>query len=143
MPHWTSRQLQDLLEKREPTAIFDRSIELAQALGMTHLGLRLHVQSVARGTNLLFYNNYPPEWNEQYEREELSQIDPIRSMCHHTTLPVLWDETHFAACPRYRQCCLQTRLALWLDPSGARPARFRKPSQRVASFGQDRHGRVL
>ncbi|WP_296265412.1 autoinducer binding domain-containing protein [Pseudomonas sp. UBA6562] len=110
MPHWTSRQLHDLLEKREPTAIFDRSIELAQALGMTHLGLRLHVQSVARGINLLCYNNYPPEWNEQYEREELSQIDPIRSMCHHTTLPVLWDETHFAACPRYRHAACKHGL---------------------------------
>ncbi|MDZ5604700.1 autoinducer binding domain-containing protein [Pseudomonas sp. RP23018S] len=110
MPHWTPDQLQDLLEKRDPPAVFERAIELAQVLGMTHLGLRLHVHSVARGANVVFYNNYPREWNEQYQREELSGVDPIKSMCHHTTLPVLWDEAHFSAASEFRQAACRHGL---------------------------------
>lgn len=110
MPHWTSDQLQELLENREPKAVFDRAIELAQALGMTHLGIRLHVHTVARGNDTVLYNNYPSEWNDQYERENFCQLDPIKSLCHHTTLPVLWDEDHFSATPRFRKAACRHGL---------------------------------
>lgn len=110
MPHWTSTQLQKLIEKRDPAVIFDQAVDLAHALDMTHLGLTMHVHSVTRGNSMVLYNNYPPEWNEVYQRDNLSQVDPIKSMCHHTTLAVLWADEHFKDAPDFRKAACRHGL---------------------------------
>ncbi|MGE6821993.1 autoinducer binding domain-containing protein, partial [Pseudomonas soli] len=103
MPHWKSEQLQQLLEEREPQQVFGQAVKLAQALDMEFLGLTLHLHIAARGPQIVLYNNYPSAWNTLYQAEDFINIDPTVSKCHHTTLPLVWNDDLFHEVPQLRE----------------------------------------
>lgn len=86
MPHWKSEQLQQLLDEREPKALFSHAVKLAQALNMEFVGLALHLHVAARGPQVILYNNYPGAWNERYQAEDFIKNRPhsIKMPPHNT-----------------------------------------------------------
>ncbi|MDH0303096.1 MULTISPECIES: autoinducer binding domain-containing protein [unclassified Pseudomonas] len=103
MPQWKSEQLEILLEQQEPQALLGKAVELVQALDMEFLGLSLHLHIAAHSPQVVLYNNYPREWNERYQKENLIAIDPVVSNCHRSTLPVLWNDELFREVPHVRE----------------------------------------
>ncbi|MBC7212695.1 MAG: autoinducer binding domain-containing protein, partial [Pseudomonas sp.] len=103
MPHWKSEQLQQLLDEQEPKELFGQAVKLAQALNMEFVGLALHLHVAARGPQVILYNNYPGAWNERYQAEDLIKIDPTVSKCHHTTLPLVWNDDLYCEVPQLRE----------------------------------------
>ncbi|PMZ92461.1 MULTISPECIES: autoinducer binding domain-containing protein [unclassified Pseudomonas] len=103
MPHWKSELLQQLLEEQEPQRLFGQAVQLAQALDMEFVGLTLHLHVAARGPQVILYNNYPSAWNARYQAEDFIKIDPSVSKCHHTTLPLVWNDELFHEVPQLRE----------------------------------------
>lgn len=106
MPHWKSEQLQQLLDEQEPKELFGQAVKLAQALNMEFVGLALHLHVAARGPQVILYNNYPGAWNERYQAEDLIKIDPTVSKCHHTTLPLVWNDDLYCEVPQLREAAI-------------------------------------
>ncbi|CAM3756356.1 Transcriptional activator protein SolR [Pseudomonas reidholzensis] len=102
MPQWNSEQLQMLLAEREPTQLFQRALTLVEDLGMSYLGITLHLQIAASRPHIILYNNYPPAWNARYADIDVFKKDPVVSRCHSTTLPVLWTDELFREVPQFR-----------------------------------------
>ncbi|MDF0730029.1 autoinducer binding domain-containing protein [Pseudomonas entomophila] len=102
MPHWTTQQLQALLERSDPQDMFDHAAQLVDDLGMVHIGLSLHLHVAARPPQIVLYNNYPDDWNAHYQDPAFIKQDPIAARCHRSTLPVLWQDALYDEAPDFR-----------------------------------------
>ncbi|PTL76538.1 autoinducer binding domain-containing protein [Vitiosangium sp. GDMCC 1.1324] len=103
MPHWKNEQLQLLLNEQEPQKLFKLAVELVQGLEMTYLGLTLHLQVSAHPPQVVLYNNYPTEWNARLQDADFFRQDPVASLCHRSTLPVLWRDELYREVPHFRE----------------------------------------
>ncbi|PWI33458.1 hypothetical protein DI392_11490 [Vibrio albus] len=48
-------------------------------------------ESVAR-SKVLIYNNYPTDWREYYDNNNLANVDPIVKHCFENTEPIHWHQ---------------------------------------------------
>lgn len=107
MKHWESDALQQLMLDSDPQRVFSHAVRLVQELDMEFVGLSLHLHVAAHNPQVILYNNYPKEWNERYQQGLFIRIDPIVSMCHQSTLPVLWSDEQFEEVPHLREAACQ------------------------------------
>ncbi|GLO48304.1 MULTISPECIES: autoinducer binding domain-containing protein [Pseudomonas] len=110
MFHWKPEHLQAFVSERHPQRLFDVAVHLAQDLGMEYLGLNIRIQIATQTPHLFLYSNYPHEWIERYQRDELYKQDPVANMSHRSTMPVLWTDDLYREAPQFREAACQSGL---------------------------------
>ncbi|HDS1735686.1 autoinducer binding domain-containing protein [Pseudomonas sp. BP8] len=103
MSQWSSDQLQVLLAQREPQQLFSRALRLVEDLGMSYLGLTLHIHIAASRPKIILYNNYPRAWTAYYTSDEVFKQDPVANQCHRSTLAALWTDDLYSEVPEFRE----------------------------------------
>ena len=99
MEIWKESQLKQLSHTQEIKTAYRIALNFARNLGYKFCGFSITSNSVGVDTSTLNLNNFPHEWNTQYEKNNATQIDPIVAHCNHSTLPVLWSEELFSRTP--------------------------------------------
>jgi len=101
MNHWKEEHLQQLLNANNEQRMSDLAASLAQELGMECIAFSKYIPLKHAKSQTETYNNYPQAWNEQYQRCDYLNIDPIVAHCHESMLPILWDEAAFRKTPEF------------------------------------------
>jgi DNA-binding CsgD family transcriptional regulator len=104
MEMWKESQLQQLTFAREIDTAYPILLKFAKNIGFNFCAVSL--TSIDRSTdfNALQINNYPTTWNQSYEKQSYSKIDPVVAHCNHSMLPIVWSRELFSHTPQ-----------LWLD----------------------------
>ncbi|MNM77917.1 Regulatory protein SdiA [compost metagenome] len=99
MEIWKESQLKQLSHTQEIKTAYRIALNFARNLGYKFCGFSITSNSVGVDSSAVNLNNFPHEWNTQYEKNNATQIDPIVAHCNHSTLPVLWSEELFSRTP--------------------------------------------
>ena len=99
MEIWKESQLKQLSHTQEIKTAYRIALNFARNLGYKFCGFSITSNSVGVNTSAVNLNNFPHEWNTQYEKNNATQIDPIVAHCNRSTLPVLWSEELFSKTP--------------------------------------------
>jgi LuxR family transcriptional regulator len=96
METWKESQLKQLTFAKGIDAAYPILLRFAENLGFNFCAVS--VVSLHRDTPLktLQINNYPEEWNSQYEKRNYSKVDPLIAHCNHSMTPIVWGESVFA-----------------------------------------------
>ena len=99
MEIWKESQLKQLSHTQEIKTAYRIALNFARNLGYKFCGFSITSNSVGVDSSAVNLNNFPHEWNTQYEKNNATQIDPIVAHCNRSTLPVLWSEELFSKTP--------------------------------------------
>ena len=110
MEIWKESQLKKLAHTQEINTAYRIALNFARNLGYKFCGFSIISNSVGANANPVNLNNFPPEWNIQYEKNNTRQVDPIVAHCNHTMLPVVWSEELFSGTPWLWQLLQQQGL---------------------------------
>lgn len=99
MEIWKESQLKQLAHTQEINTAYRIALNFARNLGYKFCGFSITSNSFGVGTSTVNLNNFPHEWNIQYEKNNATQIDPVVAHCNHSMLPVLWSEELFSRTP--------------------------------------------
>jgi LuxR family transcriptional regulator len=110
MEIWKESQLKQLTHTQEINTAYRIALNFARNLGYKFCGFSITSTSVGADASTVNLNNFPQEWNGQYEKNNATQIDPIVAHCNHSTLPVLWSEELFSRTPWLWQLLQQQGL---------------------------------
>jgi LuxR family transcriptional regulator len=110
MEIWKESQLKQLAHTQEINSAYRIALNFARNLGYKFCGFSVTSNSVGVVDNAVNLNNFPHEWNNQYEQSKALQIDPIMAHCNHSLLPVLWSEELFSRAPWLWQLLQQQGL---------------------------------
>lgn len=94
MDHWTTDQLQQLVDTKDLYAQFELLPGLIQQLGFDYYAFSFVAPSYS-----LRQNNYPNQWTNHYRRCEYSAVDPVLAHCERSSFPLLWTPEAFADAP--------------------------------------------
>jgi len=96
METWKESQLKQLTFAKGVDAAYPILLRFAENLGFNFC--EISVVSLHRDLPLktLQINNYPKEWNLQYEENRYSKVDPLIAHCNHSMTPIVWCESVFA-----------------------------------------------
>lgn len=77
----------------------------ARALGFRHYAMIHHDDHRTRSPSLIFMQNYPASYAEQYVAERLHRADPVIQMCHIFARSFCWSEIgeHLRLTPQHRR----------------------------------------
>ncbi|MHC8341130.1 helix-turn-helix transcriptional regulator [Pseudomonas sp. HLT2-19-2] len=99
MERWKESQLNQLARATEIDAAYRISLGFAKNIGFKFFAFSTTYQTKADQFNTVQLNNYPTDWNIEYEQKKFSAIDPVVAHCNHSRLPVLWSEELFSKTP--------------------------------------------
>jgi LuxR family transcriptional regulator len=99
MKVWKESQLTQLSYAQEIDTAYEISLNFIKNLGFNFCAFSITSQTGSPHRQKINLNNYPPEWNTQYEQEHFSEIDPILAHCNHSELPILWQKEFFSKTP--------------------------------------------
>jgi LuxR family transcriptional regulator len=99
MEIWKESQLKQLAHTQEINTAYQISLNFARNLGYKFCAFSTSSNTVRADANTVNLNNFPHEWNIQYEKNNATQIDPVVAHCNHSMLPVLWSEELFSRTP--------------------------------------------
>jgi len=99
MEIWKESQLNHLAHTQEINTAYRIALNFVRNLGYKFCGFSVTSNSVGADASTVNLNNFPHEWNVQYEKNNVTQIDPVIAHCNHSTLPVLWSEELFSRTP--------------------------------------------
>ena len=99
MEIWKESQLNHLAHTQEINTAYRIALNFVRNLGYKFCGFSITSNSVGAEASTVNLNNFPHEWNTQYEKNNATQIDPVVAHCNHSTLPVLWSEELFSKAP--------------------------------------------
>lgn len=116
MEIWKESQLKQLSHTQEIKTAYRIALNFARNLGYKFCGFSITSNSVGVDSSAVNLNNFPHEWNTQYEKNNATQIDPIVAHCNRSTLPVLWSEELFFQDAMAMALAAATRFAAWLVP---------------------------
>jgi len=88
METWKESQLKQLTFAKGVDAAYPILLRFAENLGFNFC--EISVVSLHRDLPLktLQINNYPKEWNLQYEENRYSKVDPLIAHCNHSMTPI-------------------------------------------------------
>jgi LuxR family transcriptional regulator len=110
MEIWKESQLKQLAHTQEINTAYRIALNFARNLGYKFCGFSITSNSFGVDTSTVNLNNFPQEWNTQYEKSNATQIDPIVAHCNQSMLPVLWSEELFSRTPWLWQLLRQQGL---------------------------------
>lgn len=99
MEIWKRVQLKQLASAPRLEIAYSIALQFFNNLGYEYCAFSMTSPALETRSNHVNLNNYPHEWNTQYEQNQYSSIDPIVAHCNHSTLPILWDSKTFATAP--------------------------------------------
>ncbi|WP_225919835.1 autoinducer binding domain-containing protein [Pseudomonas khorasanensis] len=70
-------------------------LSFAENLGFNYCGIAVTQPHFEKAILPLQINNYPENWNAQYEEENYESIDPVKAHCLNSVLPILWEQNVF------------------------------------------------
>lgn len=96
METWKESQLKRLTFAKGVETAYPILLQFAENLGFNFCAIS--VVSLHRDMPLKTFqiNNYPDEWNSQYEKNNYSKVDPLIAHCNHSMSPIVWCESVFA-----------------------------------------------
>jgi LuxR family transcriptional regulator len=110
MEIWKESQLKQLAHTQEINTAYRVAFNFARSLGYKFCGFSITSNSVGVDASTVNLNNFPHEWNIQYEKNNGTQIDPVVAHCNRSLLPVLWSEELFSRAPWLWQLLQQQGL---------------------------------
>ncbi|MGO4004616.1 autoinducer binding domain-containing protein [Pseudomonas fluorescens] len=99
MEIWKKVQLKQLASASKLEIAYSIALQFFNNLGYEYCAFSMTSHAPATHLNPVHLNNYPHDWNIQYEQNHYSSIDPIVAHCNRSTLPILWDSHSFATTP--------------------------------------------
>jgi LuxR family transcriptional regulator len=99
MERWKESQLNQLSKTTDIENAYRIALGFAKNIGFKFFAFSTTYQTNNNQFNTIRHNNYPTDWNREYERKNLSSIDPVVAHCNHSMLPILWSENLFSKVP--------------------------------------------
>jgi LuxR family transcriptional regulator len=99
METWKESQLKQLTFAKGIETAYPILLRFAENLGFNYCAIAVTSPHREVHLNALQINNYPKDWNVQYDKENYRNVDPIIAHCNHSILPIVWEERVFAQAP--------------------------------------------
>ncbi|WP_338583195.1 autoinducer binding domain-containing protein [Pseudomonas sp. MAG733B] len=99
MERWKELQLIQLSSTTEIESAYRISLSFAKNIGFKFFAFSTSCPTKNESFHTVRFNNYPKDWNAEYERKKLCAIDPVVAHCNQSMLPVLWSEELFSNTP--------------------------------------------
>lgn len=99
MERWKESQLNQLSRATELETAYRIALDFAKNIGFKFFAISTTYPTETGHFNTVQLNNYPTDWNIEYEHNNFSAIDPVVAHCNHSRLPVLWSEELFSKTP--------------------------------------------
>jgi len=110
MEIWKESQLKQLARTEEINTAYRIALNFVRNLGYKFCSFSTSLNTTNTDCYRLDLNNFPSEWNDQYEKNNASQANPIAAHCKHSMLPILWSEELFSKTPWLWQLLQQQGL---------------------------------
>lgn len=110
METWKESQLKLLSYAKGIDAAYPILQRFAENLGFDYCAISVSSPRREVLLDTLRINNYPKEWNLQYDKQNFKCIDPIVAHCNHSTLPIVWEQSAFSGTPELWQALQQHGL---------------------------------
>jgi DNA-binding CsgD family transcriptional regulator len=101
MERWKETQLKQLAGTTDLETAYVSALGFAKNIGFKYFAFTATYKTENNQANTVQWNNFPTNWNEEYEQKQLSAMDPIVALCNQGMLPVLWTKELFNAVPSY------------------------------------------
>lgn len=99
MKVWKESQLTQLSYAQKIDTAYEMSLSFVKNLGFNFCAFSTTSQTGGKHCHKVNLNNYSRIWNEKYEQEHFSEVDPILAHCNHSELPILWAKEVFSKTP--------------------------------------------
>ncbi|CAI8993579.1 LuxR family transcriptional regulator [Pseudomonas sp. IT-P253] len=96
MERWKESQLHQLLRTTDIDTAYRISLDFAKNIGFKFFAFSITCAEKAGPTNTVRLNNYPVDYNTEYEQKQHRDIDPIVAHCHESMMPIVWNEELFS-----------------------------------------------
>ncbi|MCW0923500.1 autoinducer binding domain-containing protein [Pseudomonas sp. RG1] len=110
METWKESQLKQLTFAKGIEVAYPILLRFAENLGFNYCAIAVTSPHRDVHLNALQINNYPKEWNIQYNKENYRNIDPVIAHCNHSVLPIVWEERVFTDAPELWQALKKNGL---------------------------------
>jgi len=102
MKMWKESQLRQISDAKEIKSAYENSLNLVQSLGFKFCAFTITSPSEIHHRDTVNFNNYPLDWNTEYEQAHFRDIDPILAHCNQSEWPILWEDEVFSKAPQLR-----------------------------------------
>lgn len=99
MERWKESQLSQFSRTTELDTAYRLALGFAKNIGFKFFSFSTTYQTGKNQSNTVRWNNYPTEWNTEYEQKNLRTVDPVVAHCNQSMFPVLWTEQLYAKLP--------------------------------------------
>lgn len=99
MERWKESQLTQLSYTTDIENAYRIALGFAKNIGFKFFAFSITYQTKNNQVNTIRRNNYPADWNNEYEQKNLRSIDPVVAHCNQSMLPILWSENLFSKVP--------------------------------------------
>lgn len=99
MEQWKETQLTQLSYTTDIENAYRIALGFAKNIGFQFFAISTTYPTKNNQANTIRRNNYPLDWNNEYEQKNLKLIDPVVAHCNHSMMPVLWSENLFCKVP--------------------------------------------
>ena len=103
MKVWKESQLTQLSYAQKIETAYEISLNFVKNMGFNFCAFSITSPTTTAHPHKINLNNYPNEWNTNYENEHYGAVDPILAHCHDSEVPILWDDARFLKAPMLRQ----------------------------------------
>lgn len=117
MDIWKQVQLKQLALASNIDVAYSIAQTFFNKLGYEYCGFSITSPPTGRYFDRVNLNNYPHDWNTQYEQNNYKSIDPLVAHCQRSMLPILWDHETFAQAPQLWKALMDQGLQYgWSQP---------------------------
>lgn len=117
MDIWKELQLQQLTLEPNIETAYAIALNFFNNLGYEYCAFSMTFPPTGQRFSRVDLNNYPHDWNTQYEQNNYNSIDPLVAHCRHSMLPILWEPEAFAQAPQLWQALMNQGLRYgWSQP---------------------------
>jgi DNA-binding CsgD family transcriptional regulator len=99
MERWKESQLKQLSTATEPEVAYEIALRFAKNIGFKFFAFSTTCPTNTEHFHTVRFNNYPKDWNSEYEKKKFGALDPVVAHCNRSMLPILWSEELFCNVP--------------------------------------------
>ena len=114
METWKESQLKQLTFAKSVDTAYPILLRFAENLGFNFCAVTVAMPQQVTSPNTLQINNYPEQWNTQYEQKKFISIDPVVAHCNHSMMPIVLGRNTLCEGSTCVASPAATRPATWL-----------------------------
>jgi DNA-binding CsgD family transcriptional regulator len=99
MERWKESQLKQLSTTTELENAYEIALRFTKNIGFKFFAFSTSYSTTTEQLHTVRFNNYPKEWNIEYEKKKFGTTDPVVAHCNQSMFPVLWSEELFRKVP--------------------------------------------